>query len=264
MKIFLDLVVIITNTPDIPLQSNIVERFPKIEVPRQYWDLWRTVLQSIKLSQTIAIRQIGILKHKDSAKWLITTDCRYVYCKHKTQYTVHRFTHRQKHTLLYSKEPLFTTTIESYDHLRYITPTINNDFIAVLETKTLFKKPQKFIPKIRYIAELSITKLLNTASATINETLTKPPVPTPSPYTESFYDFQKYQLYRDWWQSNRTQTKPAPPIKHPNLLLIQQPSYNDAEFMNHINQLSSPLKRNVDRIQQITNIPRMIQALEEG
>ena len=134
-------------TPDMPLQSNIVERFPKIEVPRQYWDLWRTVLQSIKLSQTIAIRQIGILKHKDRAKWLITTDCRYVYCKRNTQYTVHRFTHRQKHTLLYSKEPLFTTTIESYDHLRYITPTINDDFIAVLETKNTFQKATKIHTK---------------------------------------------------------------------------------------------------------------------
>lgn len=34
--------------------------------------------------------------------------------------------------------------------------------------------------------------------------------------------------------------------------------------MNHIDQLSPTLKRNVVRIQQITNIPRMIQALEEG
>ena len=181
-------------TPDIPLQSNIVERFPKIEVPRQYWDLWRTVLQSIKTSQTIAIRQIGILKHKDSVKWLITTDCRYVYGKHKMQCTVHRFTHCQKHTPLYSKEPLFTTTIEFYDHLRYITPTIKDYFIIVQETKTPFKTPHKFMPTIKYIAELSIPSLLNTASSTIKETLTKTKVPAP-PNTELSYDFKKCQLY---------------------------------------------------------------------
>lgn len=176
------------------LQSNIVERFPKIKVPKQYWDLWRTVLQSIKMSQTIVTRQIGTLKHKGSAKWLITTDCRLLYCKHDAQNKVHRITHCKKHTLLYSKEPFFATTIESYDHLRYITPTIKNDFIIVQETKTLFKIPHKFMPTIKYIAESSITSLLNTDSSTIKETLTLTRVLTP-PHTELFYDFKKYQLY---------------------------------------------------------------------
>ena len=187
-------------TPDVPLQSNTVERFPKIENPRQYWDLWRTVLQAIKCPRPYQFDKQVLCNTKIVQKWLITTDCRYVYCKQKMHYMVHSFSHRQKHKLLYSKEPLFATTIESYDHLRYITPTLNDEFIAVLETNTLFKKPQEFIPRIKYIAELSINKLLNTASTTISKPLNKPPVPISPPYTESIYDYKTYQLYRDWWK----------------------------------------------------------------
>ena len=95
--------------PDMPIQANVTERFPIIEIPHSYWKLWRTVLQAARSANSIPIRRIGCLLTKTASRWLITKDCRYIYQRSGDDYTVHKYLQRDKSTLHYDVSPLFTT-----------------------------------------------------------------------------------------------------------------------------------------------------------
>ena len=123
---------------DIPLSLNIPEQFQIIEVSSNYWPLWENIISAVKFAYSISIRELGPLLIKSNSEWVITFDCQYVYRKLDDQYSVHRLYQRDKSTLYFHIEPLFTTTIENYDHLRYITPIITPTQILVTDTNTLY------------------------------------------------------------------------------------------------------------------------------
>ena len=74
-----------------PMNSH--ERFSNISIPKSWWALWRTVLQSIKQNNQIAIQNLGRHLSPSTAEWINTTDFRYLYHRQNEEYAVHSLQH---------------------------------------------------------------------------------------------------------------------------------------------------------------------------
>ena len=105
--------------PDIRCESN--ERFPQIEIPPNYWSLWKNLIQTVRRSQQIPIHTIGNAISKQHSPWLSTKDKIYTYAKRGKQYAGFSLQHVTKIQYYYTNKILFQTKFENVDHLDHIT-----------------------------------------------------------------------------------------------------------------------------------------------
>ena len=93
----------------------------------------------------------------------------------------------------------------------------------------------------------------------------KPESIPPSPYNYPIYDDGKYALYRDWWNLHRP-IKKKPPVRPclKQMVHFENNSSLDAELFTQLDQLSSPLRRNIGRIHIVTNLDKRSTPFEQG
>ena len=95
--------------PNQPSHMNPTERFPKVEVPKAWWPLWKNVLTAIRSSHQIHINKLGPHLSPATVTWLTTHDFRYVYWKHENTYTVHRLLRQEKNRYNYFFQIAYST-----------------------------------------------------------------------------------------------------------------------------------------------------------
>ena len=263
--------------PNVQSHTNMYEIFPLIKAPDKHWTLWSNVLKTIKSSFTVQIHKIGKLIDPSRTRWLIPSDGRYVYQLAEKVYSIHRFSHTAKDGDFYHKAALFTTSIKSFFHLRWITPVCTTEYIKVSNKSrsNTFKSTGSSIniPHLRSTLSRFHTQIRRrlTHSARTNR-LQRPqtnltrPLPAPIARTAT-YEPTNHEAYRHWWETHWTiQPKPLTPsttteTKEFNFTV---PSEYDREFVDIINNLDPPLRRNVGLLIKIPHLPSLVQALESS
>ena len=253
--------------PNKKLESNVTERFPIIEVPKQYWDLWRNVITAVRSNNIITIKSFGSLHDKSSSRWLVSKDYRYIYKKCDSRYSVHRRTSQNKNSHVYNIDPIFLTNVTVYEFLEYTTPTVTAENIQIKSTR--IQEPKARPTPIHHFQILSkkatvlyhhVRKIFQlTPSNHIQAPIQRPPT-----YKQSYYDDDKYTMCRKWWSSTTpTQPKSIRQLLHKRTIFTT-PSDLDEDFLQSIQLLHPTLKHNLGIIQTITHLPPIIQALENG
>ena len=253
--------------PSTPMSSNMEERFPTIEIPKNYWLLWKNVLVAVRSANSIPIRNLGPLHTKHQAHWLASKDLRYVYQRQHDGHTVHKLQTRYKNTLTYSLAPLFQTTVTEYNFLMYVTPDSCNDEIKITyrnrnhhNALTSVFQPLRNFRQCSSNLYQAVTKRLSQTSLFTNQHGSNPP-----PYTISYYDDTKHSLYRQWWKLNRpTPVHQLQSIKSSIPIHFDNRSDLDTNFIQLYQALHPSLKRNIGRITSITYLPGLLTALENG
>ena len=263
--------------PNIPLETNVNEIFPKVEVPEKFWRLWETIVKTIKSSFQIQINAIGTVKNLSTTRWLMTMDKRYVYQKIEDGYSIHRFSHSTKEGDHYHNNSLFITSIETFQFLRWITPKCNHHYIIVSTKGQL--PPSHPTTNSHYvdIMKKSIAQFHKEIKHNLQQRERQRRLhhrrntrlashPPPVARTAS-YDDHNYEAYRYWWEEHRPQEVTAPkqfPRTIQKEFNFLEPSDLDDEFVTTVNRLPSPLRRNMGIFRKISSLPRILIALENN
>ena len=260
--------------PNVQSHTNMYEIFPLIKVPDNRWTLWSNVFKTIKSSFTVKIHKVGKLIDPSRTRWLITSDGRYVYQLIEEGYSIHRFSHTAKDGDFYHKAALFTTSIESFFHLRWITPVCTKEYIKVSNKSrsSTFQStgPSINIPNLRSTLSrfhTQIRRRLNQTARTNrlqqSQTNLTRHIPAPIARTAT-YEPTNHDAYRHWWETLRPiqpQTPKSSTTTETKEFNFTVPSKYDREFVNIINNLDPPLRRNIGLLTKIPHLPSSVQAL---
>ena len=87
----------------------------------------------------------------------------------------------------------------------------------------------------------------------------------PLPFLDPIYGDDKYSLYRDWWAIQRPTPREQIMLpKAKQFFFILHPSDYDSDFLDLLNHLPKPIRRNLGRIHHVSNLHKLIQYLENG
>ena len=264
--------------PNTSLQ--VEERFPRIEVPPTYWATWSKALAAIKQANSISIARIGPVIHKQRDSFLTSPDSTILYEKANKQCRAHKLLSIDCNTFIFSRTTLYETHIEEHEGMSVVMAQPSGDTFRVYH-KSLDHSITN-TPMEVYRAKLKASAIATRHMITtmIHHTKNFPkahPVVTALPKPrhvsrtpqDGDYDASHYFEYRNWWNN---QFIPTPIVNSTQQITrlnfghypIQQSSSIDLEFFQHIQRLHPTLRRNIGRIEAITNIEKLADSLEYG